>query len=192
MKLIFIPCTDAPAPVFYLKPDTALLRNRRPFFYPDFTRDVRAELSLVLRISRLGRSIPPPFAGRYFDAVGLGLSLTAHDLLRRCVEEGLPQDCARAFDFAAPIGAEFIPVAELGDVGQCRLELSLNGRPLNAAPPWFPYPVDELIARVSQFLTLRMGDYLFINTCLATATLHIGDDLRASLNGRERLRMPVR
>ncbi|MDR0729109.1 MAG: fumarylacetoacetate hydrolase family protein [Prevotellaceae bacterium] len=191
MKLIFIAYTGAPTPIFYLKPDTALLRNHSPFFYPDFTCDVRAELALVLRISRLGRSIKAAFAARYFDTAGVGLSLTACDLLAQCVRHGLPQDCARAFDFAAPIGTEFIPIAEIGDIGQCRFGLSLNGNLLHADAPCFRHSINATIAHVSQFLTLRTGDYLFLNTSLATDTLHIGDELRASLNGTELLKMRI-
>ncbi|MDR2361939.1 MAG: fumarylacetoacetate hydrolase family protein [Prevotellaceae bacterium] len=191
MKLIFTTYTDTPTPVFYLKPDTALLRNHSPFFYPDFTDDVRAELALVLRICRLGRSINVAFATRYFDAVGIGLSLTACDILAQCVRQGLPQDCARAFDFAAPIGTEFMSIAEIGDIGQCRFGLSLNGEFLHADAPRFRYSVGATIAHVSQFLTLRTGDYLFLNTSLVTGTLHVGDELRASLNGAEQLKMRI-
>jgi 2-keto-4-pentenoate hydratase/2-oxohepta-3-ene-1,7-dioic acid hydratase in catechol pathway len=168
-----------------------LLRSGHPFFHPDFTHDLRAGLALVFRISRLGRSIRAAFAARYFDAVGLGLSMTAHDLLAQCARQGLPQDCARAFDFAAPLGAEFIPLAGLGAIGQCRFGLSLNGELRCADASCFRHSVEEAIAHVSQFLTFRMGDYLFLQTSLATATLHAGDELRASLNGTEMLKMRI-
>ncbi len=192
MKLIFIPypAEALAGPVFFVKPDTALLRNNQPFFYPGYTKDVRATLALVVRISRLGRSIGRPFANRYYDAVSVGMDLTAHDLLQQAAANNLPAACARAFDYSAPVGAPFLPVTK--NIQEYRLQLFHNGREVTSRRPLLPYPPEEIIAHVSQFLTLKIGDYLYLHTPLATAPLQIGDTLAALLDGREALRVEVK
>ncbi len=188
MKLIFVPYGTSPA--FYLKPDTALLRNNQPFFYPDFTKDVRATLALVLRINRLGRSIGKQFAARYFDAVGVGMDIVAYDLLQQCEQLHLPADCARSFDYAAPIGPDFVSITK--NIVDYNLQLFHNGAALQAAAPLLAHSPEEIIAHISQFLTLKIGDYLYLHTPLTTGPLQIGDTLTASLDGKEMLRMDVK
>ncbi|MDR0693834.1 MAG: fumarylacetoacetate hydrolase family protein [Prevotellaceae bacterium] len=193
MKLIFItfPPEQLPPPAFFFKPDTALLRNNQPFFLPDYTQDLRATLSLVLRISRLGRSIGAPFAARYFDAVGVGMDIFAHDLRQKYLLAHQPADGAHAFDYAAPISAGWIPAAEIPAIKDCALCWSLNGEKTvqNAAIAYTP---EDIIPHVSQFITLKIGDYIFINTSLTSGTLHPGDRLQAFLNGNEMLKVEIR
>jgi len=192
MKIIFIPNypPQSAGVVFYLKPDTALLRNNRPFFLPDFSKDIRATLSLVLRINRVGRSIKKQFAARYFDAIGVGMDIVADDLLQQCQAANLPADCARSFDYAAPIGATFVPATK--NLVDYRLQLFHNGNELQNSQPLLPYPPEEIITHVSQFLTLRTGDYIFINTPLTAGPLQIGDTLTAQLDGQELLQVRVK
>ncbi|MDR2358768.1 MAG: fumarylacetoacetate hydrolase family protein [Prevotellaceae bacterium] len=193
MKLIFIafPPKPLPPPVFFLKPDTALLRNNQPFFLPDYTQDLRATLSLVLRISRLGRSIGASFAARYFDAVGVGMDIFAHDLRQKYALAHQPADGAHAFDYAAPVSAGWIPAAEIPAINDCSLRWTLNGKETaqNAAIAYTP---EIIIPHISQFITLRTGDYIFINTSLTSDTLHPGDRLVACLNGKEMLKVEIR
>ncbi|MDR1406146.1 MAG: fumarylacetoacetate hydrolase family protein [Prevotellaceae bacterium] len=193
MKLIFIACPSTPSqpPVFFIKPDTALLRNNQPFFIPDYTHDLRATLSLVVRISRLGRSIGAPFAVRYFDAIGAGMDIFAHDLWQQCTLAGQPADCARSFDCAAPVSPDFVPVSEIPDIKKCSLHWSINGKEFfqDAAIPYSP---EDIIPHISQFITLRTGDYIFINTPLSSGALHAGDRLRAFLNGNEMLDVKIK
>ncbi|MDR3350158.1 MAG: fumarylacetoacetate hydrolase family protein [Prevotellaceae bacterium] len=193
MKLIFITFSSERQhpPVFFFKPDTALLRNNQPFFLPDYTQDLRATLSLVLRVSRLGRSIGAPFAARYFDAVGVGMDIFAHDLRQKYLLARQPADGAHAFDYAAPLSAGWMPAADIPAVKDAALRWSMNGKePLqNAAIPYTP---EEIIPHVSQFITLKTGDYIFINTSLTSATLHPGDRLLAFLNGKEMLKVEIR
>ena len=193
MKLIFIsfPSELLPSPVFYLKPDTALLRNNQPFFLPDYTQDVRATLSLVLRISRLGRSIGASFAARYFDSVGVGMDIFAHDLRQKYASFHQPADGAHAFDYAAPISAGWLPAAEIPAIKDCSLQWTVNGKETvqNAAIAYTP---EEIIPYVSQFITLKIGDYIFINSSLTSGTLHPGDRLHAFLNGKEMLKVEIR
>jgi len=169
-------------PVFFIKPDSCLLRNNQPFFYPEFTSDLQYELEVVLRINRLGRSIKPKFAHRYFDAVTLGIDFTARDLQRECKAKGLPWEISKAFDFSAPIGS-FIPKDELGDLYDIDFRLELNGNVVqqgNTANMIFGY--DELISYVSRFITFRTGDLLFTGTPSGVGPIRVGDRLQAYLN----------
>jgi len=195
MKLIFIDYkkNQQGNPVFSLKPDTALLRNNQPFFYPDFSTDIRATLSLVLRVNRLGRSIGAQFATRYFDAIGVGMDITAHDLLQQCVANNLPTDCAKSFDYAAPVSSEFISVKDFSSINDYSLQLFCNGKEISGNQlPLFSTTPEEIIAFVSQFLTLKIGDYIFINTPLSSASLNLNDELTALLNGKEMLKVVVK
>lgn len=169
-------------PVFFIKPDSCLLRNNQPFFYPEFTSDLQYELEVVLRINRLGRSIKPKFAHRYFDAVTLGIDFTARDLQSECKAKGLPWEISKAFDFSAPIGS-FIPKDELGDLYNIDFRLELNGNVVqqgNTANMIFGY--DELISYVSRFITFRTGDLLFTGTPSGVGSVRVGDRLQAYLN----------
>ena len=193
MKLIFIafPPEPFPPPVFFLKPDTALLRNNQPFFLPDYTQDLRATLSLVLRISRLGRSIGASFAARYFDAVGVGMDIFAHDLRQQYALARQPADGAHAFDYAAPLSAGWVPAAEIPAIKDCSLQWAANGKEI-AQNAVIAYAPEEIIPYVSQFITLKIGDYIFINTSLTSGTLQPGDRLHAFLNGNEMLKVEIR
>ena len=116
------------APQFFLKPDTALLRNNDPFYVPDFSREVHYETELVVKINRVGRAIGERFAPRYYSEVGLGIDFTARDLQRTCIAKGLPWEIAKAFDHSAALSPSFIPLAELGgNVQNLHFEMKLNG-----------------------------------------------------------------
>ncbi len=173
-------------PVFFMKPDTALLRNNDPFYVPDFTREVDHECELVVRINRVGRAIARKFAHRYYDEVGLGIDFTARDLQREAKERGLPWEAAKAFDRSAALSPEFIKLADLGgDVQNLSFEMSLNGhlRQMgNTAGMLFT--VDEIIAHVSRFVTLKMGDLIYTGTPAGVGQVKPGDRLTASLEGR--------
>ena len=114
-------------PQFFMKPDTALLRNNDPFYVPAFSRDLHYETELVVRINRVGKAIEERFAPRYYDEVGLGIDFTARDLQRECIAGGLPWEIGKAFDHSAALSPQFFPLAELGgDVQRLHFEMSLN------------------------------------------------------------------
>ena len=141
------------APQFFLKPDTALLRNNDPFYVPDFSREVHYETELVVKINRVGRAIGERFAPRYYSEVGLGIDFTARDLQRTCIAKGLPWEIAKAFDHSAALSPSFIPLAELGgNVQNLHFEMKLNGRNAPAAVlrAQMLFAVDRIIAYVSQ------------------------------------------
>lgn len=181
-------------PVFFLKPDTALLRNNDPFYIPRFSQDLHYECELVVRINRVGKSIEERFARRYYDEVGLGIDFTARDIQRHAIEHGLPWESAKGFDHSAALSPSFIPLAELGgDVQHLHFEMTLNGEVRQCgSTAEMLFPVDRLIAHVSQYMTLRIGDLLYTGTPVGVGPVHAGDNLQATLEGRKLLDFDIR
>ncbi len=179
-------------PVFFLKPDTALLPKRNPFYYPDFTKDLHHELELVVRISRLGKNISEKYANEYYNEVGLGIDFTARDLQQECKEKGLPWEIAKAFEHSAPLGEKFIPKTEL-NLADSSFELFKNGESVQVGHVKdMIFTIDQLIAYVSQFMTLKIGDLLFTGTPAGVGPVQIGDKLEGFLNGEKLLELKVK
>ncbi|MCI9244600.1 MAG: fumarylacetoacetate hydrolase family protein [Alistipes sp.] len=185
---------DAAEPIWFLKPDTALLRNNDPFYIPAFSHEVHYECELVVRIDRVGRSIAEKFAHRYYHEVGLGIDFTARDLQREAIAKGLPWEPAKAFDRSAALSPEFLPLAELGgDVQNLRFELSVNGEVRQQGFTGdMLFSVDRIVAAVSQYTTLRMGDLIYTGTPAGVGPVVPGDCLRATLEGRELLNFDIK
>ncbi len=183
-----------PEPVFFLKPDTALLRNNDPFYVPSFSSDLHYETELVVRIGRVGRSVSERFAPRFYTEVGLGIDFTARDLQRRCIAEGLPWEMCKAFDRSAALSPEFIPLVELGgDIQKLHFEMSLNGEIRQRGDTGqMIFSVNRIIAYVSQFLTLKMGDLIYTGTPVGVGPVVPGDHLVASLEGRTLLDFDIK
>ena len=180
-------------PVFFLKPDTALLRNNDPFYIPNFSQQVDYECELVVRIDRLGKCIDRRFAHRYYDFVGLGIDFTARDLQRRAVAEGLPWTTAKGFDRSAALSPEFLPLAELGDIKNLHFELTVDGEVRQrGCTADMLFGVDEIVEYVSQFMTLRTGDLIFTGTPAGVGPVSKGNNLKATLEGRLLLDFDIR
>lgn len=181
-------------PLFFMKPDTALLRNNDPFYIPRFSQEIHYECELVVRINRVGRSIEERFAHRYYDEVGLGIDFTARDIQRRAIAEGLPWESCKSFDYSAAISPQFIPLEELGGkIQELDFTLHLNDELRQTGKTSdMLWTVDQLIAHVSQYVMLRMGDLLFTGTPAGVGKVTAGDNLRASLAGRELLNFDIR
>ena len=172
-------------PVFFMKPDSALVIKNRPFFYPEFSNDVHHELELVIRIQRLGRSIPEKFANRYFGEVALGIDFTARDIQAEMKKKGLPWEIAKGFDYSAPV-SEFMPVSELGDLNDLDFHLNLNGKRVqtgNSKDMIFSF--DKIIAYVSRFMTLKTGDLIFTGTPAGVGPVQINDHLECYLKDQK-------
>lgn len=168
-------------PLFFMKPASSLLLPHNPFFYPDFSREIHYETELVLRICKTGRSIAEKFAHKYYDAVTVGIDFTARDLQRRCIEEGLPWEMCKAFDSSAPIG-NFIKIDALNDSANIRFGMKLNGEwAQRGQSADMIFSFDRLIAHVSQYVTLREGDYIFTGTPHGVGPVKIGDKLELFL-----------
>lgn len=183
-----------PEPIWFLKPDTALLRNNDPFYIPAFSQEVHYECELVVRIGRVGKSIAERFGHRYYDEVGLGIDFTARDLQRQAVAGGLPWERCKAFDRSAAISPEFVSLQELGgDVQKLRFTLEVNGQTRQTGDTrQMLFTVDRIIAAVSQYMTLRMGDLIYTGTPAGVGPIKAGDNLRAALEGRELLNFDIR
>jgi 2-keto-4-pentenoate hydratase/2-oxohepta-3-ene-1,7-dioic acid hydratase in catechol pathway len=172
-------------PVFFLKPETALLRNNQPFYYPDFTKKLHYETELVLRIGKMGRSIPEQFAARYIAGIGLGIDFTARDLQDECRKKGLPWEIAKGFDYSAPVSPEFIPVEDVKDIGNINFHLELNGKTVpkgNSSTLIFPF--GTIISYVSQFITLKIGDLIFTGTPDGVGPVETGCNLKGYIENK--------
>lgn len=168
-------------PVFFLKPDTSLIRNNNPFFYPDFTNDLHFELEVVIKISRLGRNISEKFAHRYYNELGLGIDFTARDLQRLCKDKGMPWEMAKAFDGSAPI-SNFVSKDNFKDINNLQFRLEKNDEIMqNGNTKDMIFNFDQVISYVSKFITLRTGDLIFTGTPVGVGPVKIGDRLRAYL-----------
>ena len=171
-------------PVIFLKPDSAILKNNKPFFLPDFSSEIHYEVEVVIKISKLGKGISPKFAHRYFDEVTLGIDITARDLQNRQSKAGLPWEISKCFDGAAPLG-RFIPVNEIMDMQDINFKLNINGAKVqesNTADMIFGF--NDIIAYVSRFFTLKTGDLIFTGTPSGVGALHKNDNLVALLNDK--------
>lgn len=169
-------------PVVFMKPDTALLRNNKPFYLPDFSEDLHYETELIVKINRLGKNIDPKFAHRYYSEIGLGVDFTARDLQRKLKNEGKPWEICKAFDNSAVIG-DFLPVEMFPDVQDIHFSLQLNDKTVqNGHSADMIFPVNELIAYVSRFFTLKIGDILFTGTPAGVGKVSVGDRLEGYIN----------
>jgi 2-keto-4-pentenoate hydratase/2-oxohepta-3-ene-1,7-dioic acid hydratase in catechol pathway len=174
-------------PLFFLKPDTALLLKNRPFFLPNFSHNVQYELELVVRINKVGKCIQERFAHTYYDEVGLGIDFTARDLQQQCREKGEPWEIAKGFDNSAAI-SKFISLSDLPPVDNLNFQLILdakNVQQVNTSDMLFS--VKCLIAYISQFITLKTGDLLFTGTPSGVGKVAINNHLQAYLEGEKLL-----
>jgi len=168
-------------PVFFLKPDTSVLRRNRPFYYPDFSDEIHYEAEIVLKINRLGKNIAEKFAHRYFQEIGIGIDLTARDLQKKCREESLPWEISKAFESSAPIN-KFVNKNQFKDLDNVNFGLSINNKRVqqgNTKNMIFGF--NRLIAYVSRFFTLKTGDLIFTGTPEGIGPVNKGDHLQADI-----------
>lgn len=180
------------SPVIFLKPDTAVLKDNRPFYIPDFSSDIHYELEVVLKVSKEGKHIAEKFAANYFDEIGLGIDFTARDVQQVHKEKGLPWELAKAFDNSAPV-SRFIPKTDIADLNNLEFELKLNGerRQLgNTANILFSF--EKIISFVSQYITLKKGDLIFTGTPEGVGRVQQGDKLEAFMAGEQFLNFDIK
>jgi len=179
-------------PVVFLKPDTSLVLKNQPFFIPPFSNDVHYEVEVLVRINRIGKHIQQKFAHKYYDAIGLGIDFTARDLQAKLKSKGLPWEKAKAFDGAAVVG-DWVNKSELPHVDELQFEMSKNGTIVQqSSSALMLWKVDELIAYVSQFFTLKIGDIIFTGTPAGVGPVAENDVLEGSLEGRQLFSIKVK
>ncbi|MDR1743653.1 MAG: fumarylacetoacetate hydrolase family protein [Dysgonamonadaceae bacterium] len=178
---------ESSAPVIFMKPDTALLRNGNPFFIPDFSDEIHYETELVVKINRLGKNIAERFAHRYYDEITVGIDFTARDLQRRQKALGLPWEIAKGFDNSAAVG-DFISKTVIGDIQDVDIRLDINDKTVQQGNTRdMIYSVDKIIAYISRFFTLKIGDLIFTGTPAGIGPVAINDRLQGYLKGQKLL-----
>ena len=179
-------------PLFFLKPDTALLPKRTPFYIPDFTKDLHYECELVVRICKVGKNISEKFAHTYYDEIGIGIDFTARDLQEECKQKSQPWEIAKAFDNSAPVSEKFIHKSEL-NLSNIKFELKKNGSVVQVGNSnQMIFSIDKIISYVSQFITFKIGDLIFTGTPAGVGQVKIGDTLVASIENKELLTLNVK
>lgn len=179
-------------PIIFLKPDTAVLKDNKPFYLPDFSSDIHYELEIVLKVCKEGKHIAEKFASNYYDEIGLGIDFTARDIQSEHKEKGLPWDLAKAFDNSAVI-SNFLPKAEFSDLYDLHFELQVNketrqqGHTANLL-----FSFEKIIAFVSQYITLKKGDLIYTGTPEGVGQVKQGDQLEAWLEGKQLLNFGVK
>lgn len=170
-------------PVFFMKPDSALLLKNKPFYLPEFSKEIHHEVEVVVKINRLGRHIEEKFAHRYYNEVSLGIDFTARDLQNKCKEKGHPWEIAKAFDYSAPLG-EFKNLELAGDIHSLDFELHKNGELVQKGnTSEMIFNINKIIEYISQFLTLKIGDLIYTGTPAGVGPVAIGDKLTGKLQG---------
>jgi len=171
-------------PVVFLKPDSSILKNNKPFFLPGFSKMIQYEAEIVLMISKLGKGIDAKYAHRYYDEITVGIDITARDIQNRNSAAGLPWELSKCFDGAAPIGT-FIPVSSVGDLNNLEFRLEINDRIVqqgNTSDMIFGF--NEIIAYISTFFTLKTGDLIFTGTPSGIGPLRKDDHLVAYIGNK--------
>ncbi|RBA28815.1 fumarylacetoacetate hydrolase family protein [Flavobacterium tibetense] len=179
-------------PVIFLKPETAVVLKKFPFVIPEFSQDVHHEVEVLVKINKVGKYIEPKFAHKYYDEIGLGIDFTARDVQSRLKEKGLPWEKAKAFDGSAII-SDFLPKKDFSSMENINFELTNNGQIVQSGNTnLMLWKIDEIIAYVSQYFTLKKGDIIFTGTPKGVAAVKEGDVLEGFLEGKSMFKVKVK
>ena len=177
-------------PMFFLKPDSALLPKRNPFFIPNFSDEVHYEVELIYKIKKVGKSIDSKFSNGYYEEVGLGIDFTARDLQQKCKENGHPWEIAKAFDQSALVGEKFLKINSKENIN---FSLQKNGELVQkSSSDNMIFNVDEIISYVSKFMTLKIGDLIFTGTPSGVGPVSIGDTLEGFINEKKIFKVNIK
>ncbi|MGV6861729.1 MAG: fumarylacetoacetate hydrolase family protein [Putridiphycobacter sp.] len=178
-------------PVFFFKPDISILRGNR-FYIPEFTKEVHYEVELVVKIKKVGKYIEPQFAHKYYDEIGLGIDFTARDIQRECKAKGLPWEKAKAFENSAVLGQTFINKDEL-DLSNLQFSLKKNNEVVQEGNSCdMIFNIDQIIAYISKFVTLKIGDLIYTGTPSGVGPIAIGDKLTGFIDSKEMFHIEIR
>lgn len=179
------------APMFFMKPDTAVLKDGNDFYHPDFSNDIHYECELVVRVNKVGKNIQEKFAHKYYSEVTLGIDFTARDLQSVCKEKSHPWEIAKAFDNSAALSNQFISVDQLSN--PITFEFQKNGETVQkGTTDDMIFTIDRLIAHISKFITLKVGDLIFTGTPAGVGPITIGDRLEGFLEGKKMFEFRVK
>ena len=179
-------------PVVFMKPDSALLRDNRPFFLPDFSSEVHYETEIIFRINRLGKNISERFAHRYYNEIGIGIDFTARDVQNRQRQAGNPWEIAKAFDGSAAV-SKFVPVEKYNNINRLNFHLDINGKTVQSGNTENQtFNINKIIAYISRFFTLKIGDIIFTGTPSGVGKIAIGDRLQAYIEDEKFLDFHIR
>lgn len=168
-------------PVIFMKPDTAVLKDNKPFYHPEFSSDIHHEIEIVLKICKEGKHIAEKFASNYFEEIALGVDFTARDIQQKHKEKGLPWELAKAFDNSAPVSG-FLPKSKFKDLTDVNFKLDINGNTVQSGNTKdLLFSFERIIAFVSQYITLKKGDLIFTGTPQGVGKVNIGDHLAGYL-----------
>lgn len=179
-------------PVVFLKPDTAILLKKQPFFIPDFSDDVHYEVEVLVKINRVGKHIDKKFAHKYYKEIGLGIDFTARDLQAKLKAKGLPWEKAKSFDGAAVVG-DWIPADSVENVDDINFSLKKNDFIVqNGNTSHMLWKIDELIEYVSKYFTLKIGDIIFTGTPAGVGKVNANDKLKGFIENKELFSITVK
>jgi acylpyruvate hydrolase len=179
-------------PVIFLKPDTAQLKDNKPFYIPEFSNNIHFELEVVLKVSKEGKHIAEKFASKYYEEIGIGIDFTARDIQAEHKEKGLPWELAKAFDNSAAV-SEFVSKEEFPDLKNLDFQLKINEESRQKGNTSFMlFSYDYIISFVSQYITLKKGDLIFTGTPEGVGQVHPGDKLLGTLAGKELLNFEIK
>jgi len=178
-------------PVIFMKPDSAILLKNNPFIIPPFSQDIHYEVEILVKINRIGKFIDQKYAHKYYDEIGLGIDFTARDLQSRLKEKGLPWEKAKAFDGSAVIGKFY--AKDSFDLENIKFQLYKNDELVqDGESSHMLWKIDELIAYVSQFFTLKIGDVLFTGTPAGVGRVQANDVLKGKLQDDDAFRVKIK
>ncbi|MCL9770859.1 fumarylacetoacetate hydrolase family protein [Flavobacterium sp. HXWNR69] len=179
-------------PVIFLKPDSSILPNKNPFVIPAFSNDIHHEVEILVKICKVGKHIDAKFAHKYYEEIGLGIDFTARDVQNKLKEKGLPWEKAKAFDHSAVIG-KFVSKNDFTSLDNINFELKSNGTTVQEGnTSLMLWKIDELIAYVSQYFTLKIGDIIFTGTPKGVAKVAEGDVLEGFIEGKSMFKIQIR
>ncbi len=180
-------------PLFFLKPDSAILPKRVPFYIPSFTNDLHYEVELLVKINKLGKHIEERFSHTYYDKIGLGIDFTARDIQQECKSKGLPWEKAKGFDGSAVIGKDFIDKSEFESVQNISFSLNKNKEQVQLGNSKdMIFTIDKIISYVSQFMTLKIGDIIYTGTPAGVGKVEIGDKLEGFLGEKQLISLDIK
>lgn len=180
-------------PVIFLKPDTAILLKKQPFFIPDFSEDVHYEVEVLVKINRVGKHIEEQFAHKYYNEIGLGIDFTARDLQQKLKDKGLPWEKAKSFDGAAVIGEKWIDKNSFKNLNSINFSLLRNNEPVQVGNTNnMLWRIDELISYVSKYFTLKIGDIIFTGTPEGVGKVEIDDTLTGFIEEKQLFSIQVK